>query len=267
MKKKILFIIIVLISFSLNVEAAETTTFSIADIDASAGEDITVSVNMKNNPKFGLLGIKVNYDTNKLTYDSCSINGFDNAMMKGCDPNKDGDIVFYALTIYEEEDKLLDDTGDIFDIKFKINDDVTEDIPLELNITDYGETANTKLEYNLENGNIKLSNNIISESVNSKVDLSKEIPKEYKEDKIIWKSSNQEIATVDDEGNITFKKDGNVTITATTDDGEVILEKKYRSNKEIKDNNYKIYIIIGIILIISLVIFIVIKRKKKKKRA
>ena len=205
MKKKILFIIIVLVSFSLKVEAAETTTFSISNIDASAGEDITVSVNMKNNPKFGLLGIKVNYDTTKLTYDSCSINGFDNAMMKGCDPNKDGDIVFYALTIYEEEDKLLDDTGDIFDIKFKINDDVTEDIPLELNITDYGETANTKLEYNLENGNIKLSNNIISESVNSQVDLSKEIPKEYNEDKIIWESSNQKIATVDDEGNITWE--------------------------------------------------------------
>lgn len=263
MKKtlKILIILIILL-FTSNVKAEEKTVFSLSNIKTSSGAEVTIRVNMKNNPKFELLGFKIYYDSSKLEYISCGINGFSNAMLKDCNINKDKDITFYALTMYTEDNKLMNDTGDIVDIKFKVKDNVKNDIPLSLDITDFGKTDTEPLDFDIINGKIEISGDIESKSVNEKDNLSHNITE--KKD-IDWESSDKSVATVDSNGEVKFKDNGNVTITATDSDGNIIYEKTYLVNNKIK-GNYTKYILIGAscLIIIATVILIIIKRKKKK---
>lgn len=265
MKKTLKYLsILFILLFTSNVRAEEKTVFSLSNIKASSGEEVTITVNIKNNPKFELLGFKVYYDSSKIEYVSCGINGFSNAMLKDCNINKDKDITFYALTMYTEEDKLMDDTGDIVDIKFKIKDNVKNDIPLSLDITDYGKTDTEPLDFDIINGKIEISGDIESKIVNEKDILSDKITE--KKD-ITWESSDKSIATVDSSGNVNFKDNGNVTIKALDKDGNIIYEKTYLVNNKIKVS-YTKYFVVGIILliIISIVILVIVKRKKKNEK-
>lgn len=265
MKKTLKYLsILFILLFTSNVRAEEKTVFSLSNIKASSGGEVTITVNIKNNPKFELLGFKVYYDSSKLEYISCGINGFSNAMLKDCNINKDKDITFYALTMYTEDNKLMDDTGDIVDIKFKIKDNVKNDIPLSLDITDFGKTDTEPLDFDIINGKIEISGDIESKVVNEKDNLSDNITE--KKD-ITWESSDKSVATVDSNGEVKFKDNGNVTITATDSDGNIVYEKTYLVNNKIKVNYTKYILIgvgVGVLIIIVVVILIIIKRKKKK---
>ncbi len=58
---------------------------------------------------------------------------------------------------------------------------------------------------------------------------------------IVWSSSNDEIATVDSNGNVTGKKIGNVTITAKTPDGNVVATITVTVDNDTDDDSFKVY--------------------------
>ena len=81
----------------------------------------------------------------------------------------------------------------------------------------------------------------------TKIDIRIE-PKNVSDKRIIWKSSNPDIAEVDEEGNVIAYSEGKVRITASSEDGKVFstcvlnikkreYDKKEKSEKELENNS------------------------------
>jgi hypothetical protein len=268
MKKLMTFIF--LLVMPLLVYADSETIFSLNEIESSPGNNVTVILNMDNKQEFGVLTAKVHYDSTKLEYVSSQLKGLD-AMLRGSDKNEEtGIVAFYAINL---SDKMMKDNGNVFLIEFKIKEDVTEDIPLELEIKDFGKDENTKLAYSVQNGLIKIKANVNTVEKNKSVDLTDELEKAIKENsenpdekiEISWSSSNDDVATVDENGHVEFKKDGNVTIEAKDSEGNVIYSKDYNVKEKVSKNYHIKEIIIGVV-IIGIIALIIVWRKKCKKR-
>lgn len=261
-----IFLIMQLFVFCNNVYAEEKTVFSMNTVTSSSGEDVTLKLRMDNNPKFGLLFVKILYDTNKLEYVDSEVVGLKKALIKGVDQNKQKNVVLYALTI--DSNKLLDDTGDILKLKLKIKNDCKEDAEVKIDVTDYGVDENTSLDYEVKNGMVKVKKNIksIDISKNNDFSLAEEV-KEKNLKNITWTSSDEKIATVDKNGNVHFKKDGNVTITAR-DGNKVVLSKEYYGNEKIKKqlsiSKKVLFVAAGILLVFVILLISLFIRKKRK---
>ena len=272
MKKVLLFLItLVFIQIPL-VHAEDKPTFSIKTIKSAPGQEISVSVNLKNNPNYQYVSLEIPLDMTQLEFTSCDINGYENAMMKRCDMNPNNELIFYALTMHEEEEKLLKDTGDIIDIHLKIKDTASSDIPLVLKITGFGKGNNEKIDHDVEIGYIRISGDIETKTVNEKESLGNEIIKieENKENgnnnqSITWTSSDNEVAKVDEKGNVEFTGSGNTTITAVDEAGKKLYEKTYLVNKK-KKNHDKKYLMISIPIILLGIGLILFSQKRKRKQ-
>ena len=245
---------------------AESSVMTETPAKFSAGNNVTINFNLDNNQEFGVLTARIIYDNTKLTYVDSKLTGLKKSPLHGVEHNNDkGLVVVYGITL--NEDNLMNDNGSILTIEFKINDNVTEDIPLTLEIKDFGIDENTSLEYITKDGVIHITNNV--ETISPKESIINKIKEQLKEqgidsNELILESSNDEVAIVTEDGNIELKKDGNTTIIAKDKDGNIIYEKDYFVKKEIK--KYNKYIIIGIIIIIISISLIIIWRKKCKRK-
>ena len=263
MKKK-LFLVFIFLMIPLNIFAEEKSTFSLNEVAASPGNNVTIKLNVENNPEFGILAVKLHYDIEKLEYISSEIKGMKNALLKDAESNDKGMIALYAITL--DKKKLMDDTGTLLVLEFKIKDDVKEDCAIKLEVTDFGKDENTPIEFDSIDGNIKIKNDIESITIDDDVSLNDNIDEEKE---VIWESSDEEIAAVDDDGNVEFKEDGNVTIRAKDkDDEETIYEKDYYVKDKVKKKNNKDnnYILIAVGLILLIIVGIVIFKKIRKKK-
>ena len=259
--KRILLMLCLLFMFIQNVNAANTT-FELTEAKGMKGDTITVKLKINSNPSFGILGAKLDYDETKLEYESSKIIGLDNAMMKDAAESK-GVVTLYAFSI--DKDKLMDDTGDIFEVQFKILSDESEESKIKLEITDFAIDEVESLRYTANDGIVAIEKSKNKVSTSDTISLKDKIDKQ----KVQWKSSNSDIAVVDENGNVTFKKNGDVTITAT--DGEkVIFEKEYRVDDNKKDNkqNNNIFIIVcvSLVVILGIGVFYIIKNKNEKRK-
>ena len=243
--------------FSLNIVKAQEALFTIEEVSGIKDEVITINLNISNNPSFGLLGIKLNYDQSVLEYDSAKIIGLDKAFMKDV-AEEDGVLTMYALCI--DNKKLMDDTGNILQAKFKIISDTVSNTKININVTDFAIDETTTLDYKSSDGLININKAV---ERNTKLLFSDEIKDQ---ENIQYSSSDESIATVDENGNINFKENGNVIIKATLEDGTV-LEKEYVVKDEIPSKessryNLKIIIIIGIVILLILFTILIIRKKK-----
>ena len=260
--KRIILLILILI-FPTIIFADEITTFSLNEVTASPGNNVTIKLDIENNPAFGVLTARVKYDNTKLEYVSSELIGIKTSL-KGTDKNQSkGIVALYAITL--DESKLMKNSGEILKIEFKINEEVTEDIPLELEIVDYGISDTKTLEYNKNDGIIHIKSNVDTVSKDKKenlLDKAKEKIKELeKQDDIKWTSSDENIAIVDKDGNVTFKDNGNVTIEAKDEEGNIIYTKDYY----VKDKVYKKLKLSTIVIIIITIITIIIITLRRKK--
>ena len=266
MRKKII-LFLGLLLFPFMVYADKKTTFSLDTISAKSGSNVTINFNVKDNPAFGVLTAKIHYDITKLEFVDSSVNGLKKAVLKGADNNSSkGLVALYAITLSGK----LTDTGNLYTVEFKIKDGVKDNIPLTLEIVDFGEDENTPLEYDKVDGMIVLDENVRTVSKEKKESILSEFKdivreKEIKEDEVTFSSSDDNKATVDQDGNVTFKGDGNVTIVAKDDNGNVVFSKDYFVKKKLnKFAKYKWPIIIGISLVLLIIIIIIWRCKCKK---
>ncbi len=132
--------------------------------------------------------------------------------------NTNGGSTINSLTIKKNE-KISQPTtptkeGYIFDgwyyndKKFDFNTKVTKDITLEARWKDS------------EINDLILDTTTLSLTVGESKQIKVTLTGELKDTKLVWKSSNKKIATVDSKGNIKSLKEGKITITVATKDGE-----------------------------------------------
>lgn len=254
-------ILVILLVFFLSVQPvnAKDTSFELTDERGMKGETITVKLEINDNPSFGILGATLDYDETKLEYKSSKIIGLDNAFMKDYD-NNNGQVMMYAFCI--DRDSLMDDTGNIFEVEFEVISEEVEQSKIKLEITDFAIDETETLNYTTKDSTITINQEIETVSSSENISLKDEIEGQDEED-IKWHSSNTDVATVDENGNVTFKNNGEVTITATSNDN-IIFEKDYEVDNKGSNNTLMIIggIIVGVI-IIALITFYIIKRVKK----
>ena len=262
MKKIILFIL--LLMFPTIILADEITTFSLNEVTASPGNNVIIKLNIQNKQAFGVLTARIKYDNTKLEYVNSEVIGL-KAMLKGADKSNDkGVVALYAITL--DEKKLMKDNGDILKVEFKINENVTEDIPLNLEIVDFGVNDSKALEYETKDGVIHVKTNVETVTKDKKETLfdkaKEEIKnKEIEKNDIKWTTSDENIATVDKEGNVSFKDNGNVTIEATDSEGNKLYTKDYYVKDKVK-KKLKLKTIIIIVIAIITIVVITLRRKK-----
>lgn len=274
LKKLTLILIGISILFNINVKAEELPTFKVGSCTAYKGETITVPIYLENNPGFDFLGIKIRYNSEKLEYvESYLTAEFTGASLKGIEINAKKTITLYALT--SEDEKAIDVQGKIAEIKFKVLADNFEDVPIEATIDNFGKGRNEKIDITKIDGNVHiLVHGVIGEKENLSSELDELLEKNNIDNKNIkWRSSNEDVATVDEEGSVTFKDNGTAKIEATDEDGNVLYEKSYKVDKKnttktsdtTKVNYFVIFLIILLILIILIISFLIVRKRLKKK--
>lgn len=268
MRKILILLLVFIISIfpNLNVEADELPTLKVGSCHAYKNEIITIPITLKNNPGFNYLGAKIRYDSSKLEYKSSKIKGLTSATMKGIEINSHKTVTLYALT---SNDTLIKDNGKIAQIEFEVLDDSIDEIPIEVEIDNYGKDKED-IEIKKVDGLVSLANHGNKGSSN---DLSNEVKKSNKEQKITWKSSDKKVAIVDQNGKVTFKDNGNVKIQAIDEDDNIVLDKDYKIDAKVPKNlgsnesDYSIpLIILGIVILVFTIVVLIIYFKKKKNK-
>lgn len=252
--KKILLTLILCLCFSLNVKAKELPTFVVGSSNANKGDEIIIPISIKNNVGFAFIGFKLTFDTNSLEYIDGTIKNLDEFEIKQVTLNNKKKIVFYAITL--SSDKMMKDDKQLLELKFKVLKEA-QNSDLKLAVTDYGDSDLNQFKFKVENGKVNILNDAI-------VGNTENLNNDQEED-VTWESSDNNIAVIDEYGNVTFKDTGEVTITKKNNKGKIIDSKIYNvKEKEIKEvkvvNNKEkttnIHLLI-IIIIISLFILLI----------
>jgi len=281
--KKILGIFLLLqLLWIPNVYAEELPTISVGSFDAYIGEKIVVPITIENNPGCSYLGIHVYYDMNSLEYVDSKLKGLENADTKDIVRSEDM-ITLYAMAY--SENKSMNDNGVIAELTFNVKENAMTST-LRIEVTDFGGEDLVDYKFIENEGIVRIND---KKAPNTKEDLTQSIPS-YTEGDVTWKSSDENIATINEQGEVTFSNEGTTTITGTDSEGNVVVEKDYKvvddhkenqqeekkvKDKESKKDNQKenqkettpIYILItiGILFIVGCIIILVIKLKKNKK--
>ncbi len=248
--KKVLFTIFLSLIFLISINVNAKTEFKASTVNAKVGDDVKIKVTKSDNEQFQMLGIKIKYDKNKLEFKKCKVYGFDKAFMSGC-KNINSIITFYAISA--SSDDLMNDSGNIYDITFKVKDVTDASIPINLKVTDYNSDIEHSLDYDTIDGAI-----ILKDNTNNK-------------DIVVNNNSNNIKENTSNE-----KRDNNsyneVDSREIKEDNEVINNKETSKVKENKKNNIInktnkfIYIIICFIILFILLILLIKKKKKSKVR-
>lgn len=263
--KKILGIFFLLqILWIPNGYANELPTISVGSFDVYVGEKIVVPITIKNNPGCSYLGIKVSYDENGLEYIDSKLKGLENADMKNIQKD-DNVITLYAISF--QEDKSMDDNDVIAEITFMVKEKATTST-LRVDVTDFGGNDLVDYEFRENDGIIRIVDKRLS---NTKEDLTQYLSPST-DAVIIWKSMDEDIAEVDERGQVFFSNQGTTTITGIDSDGNIVVEKEYtvvdevkqqQSEEKQKNQEFFIFISFGVFLILCCILIFIRKKIKK----
>ncbi len=273
----IIFIILINTFFIENIDAVELPTFEVGNSLVKIGEEIEVPIAIKNNVGFSVIGMKIDFDENSLTYIDGEMLGFENFSMKDLAINDSNIISFYAISFNE----VYTNNQNLLLLKFKVNEDAIDN-DINLDVTDYATSELETLEYQVINGRITVTNSKeeqndnnktetkTSEEDNSKSVIDRRIEKVKTGKKIYYnlennhklESSNTDIAVINEDNTITFNKTGEVEIVETNEYGEIVNTKQYNVIKK----RPIIYIIMILILLVFILIIKIIYNKNKKSK-
>lgn len=251
MMKKVLISFILFIVVCTNIVYAQSLpTFKVGKLTYN-NDEVSVPLELINNNGFNALGIKITYDTDSLEYIDGNLENLDGYELKGVTENKDHVIVIYAISTVEKS--LFKSDGTIANLKFRIKEKAV-DSSLKINVTDYGTNEDNYLDFFVENGVIRIPKDA---KVNEKISIKDDNASNYT-------TSSEDVAEVDENGEVHFVGEGDVTIQSTDEYGMVINEHKYVVKNDTPKDRILIISILSLILvsIIALVSFKLISKKK-----
>lgn len=305
MKQKIIqtFLLFILMNIFIFSGIYAATNIYIEDINSKPGEEVSVDIKIDNNTGFVGSQIILYYDDTKLDYISCLNGDVVQGKMAMASNNESTKSVKQVVVGTD-----IKGNGVLLTVKFKVKENVNvSTIPLDIKVqelkNDVGSDDLVNVEYTVKNGNILLSsidnniekekrednkqntldNNIPSSSnisftendkINVVEDENGKLYIEFKGDsegkKIEYKSSDENVAIVDEKGNIIPLSEGTITVTTMVDGKEVDKETVNISNlskesEAVNENNILRKVIFYLIVIVctSSVLTLSIKKKKR----
>lgn len=273
------------------------TNFIVSSPSGNMGKEVSVDVSIKDNTGFVGYQMLLNYDTSKLEYVSSKNGDLVNSKFAVLSEDKDKGTVKQACV----SNSVISENGQLMTVTFKVKEGITnENIPINLNvqklINDVGDADVKNIEYTVSNGNIILEdkkNNVTSISTKELINIIKnengKISLKLKEGttdkKVIYRSTDETKAIIDEEGNVIPIANGDVKIEALVDN-EVIdtitlnipieektndkietKQEKITENTKTLNKKYIIIVAIVIVIVILLIVFSIkcIKNKNKEK--
>lgn len=206
--------------------AAGKLTISLQGGTVNRGQEITVNVNIANNPGLRIIGGTISFDRNKLEYVSSEVKNLDNVFIKNADYNEStGNIIFY-LASEQTESNPITANGTIASITFRAKDNASgvADVNLSMDdvsinkgeyVTDYIEQSTT-VTINVPATGVSLDRQSLTLEKGTTGKLTAIVsPSDATNKNVTWSSDNPSVATVDNDGNVTAKAKGTAKITAT----------------------------------------------------
>lgn len=208
------------------VSALNLPTMKVADVDGYIGESVDVTITLENNPGFSTASVKFDYDETRIELTGAEL----------CSGFASGASVSYDNLPYLTFVKNKDTTAsDFVTLTFK----VLETAPLgDAEITvlysegDISNYAEEDVNFEIISGKVSVkrrpvaANGVtVSKKSLSIAEGSSEIltaivmPDNCTDKTVTWKSNDDKIATVDNNGKVTAIKKGTTVITVTTTDG------------------------------------------------
>jgi hypothetical protein len=142
----------------------DSVNFTVTNATGSAGSNVNVSVTITANSTFAAGGFDLFYDTSKLEVITAEA---------GSDLTTGTSVVGINTTIGRvrlgyANDNGFNDSGSILDVTFKIKDGlVNQEIPLNLEVSEFINSALEYIPYNVTQGKITVSNTILGDVNNS----------------------------------------------------------------------------------------------------
>ncbi len=212
------------------VVAADKPSFTIESAEGKRGEEVTVKLNLANNPGLRVIAGRIYFDTDKLEFVSAQVNGLKNA-----DARKTATYTekLGAVTLNASCSGLsvpaMDDNGTIMTVTFKIKDNASGTATLDLKMNDVVQEED-RIEFTEKDGQITinvpttgitLSDTSVSLENGATKKLTATVqPNDATNKTVTWSSSNNAVATVAQDGTVTAVSKGNAVITAKTSDGK-----------------------------------------------
>lgn len=206
--------------------AAETPAFSASGASGEPGDEVTVDINISNNPGVVTFRLNVSYDTSALTLTGAKAKSFSSATFgplqsplsilwnESASPNNTANGTVASLTF-----KINKGTAPG---KYSVNVSCEEAYNFDLDDVAFstsGGSVNVK-EPTVDVEGVALDKNSMSLKIGESGVLNASVtPANATDRSVIWKSSNTKIATVDKNGKVTAVAAGTANITATSSDG------------------------------------------------
>lgn len=216
-------------AFSMTVGAYDAPTIWAGHVGGYAGDTVSVTVQMANNP--GLTGwmIAVSFDENVLELIAQTKGDTFPAASTSFGPKVSPARTSFADFLNPD----VTNNGVLFTLTFKIKEDAPGGVyPLEVFTNDPDNMSNGNfdtVDFEWVDGSVEVYEHVVgveldSAELNLKNGESAALapvftPENAYNKNVIWESDNTEVATVADDGTVTAVKRGTATITVTTEDG------------------------------------------------
>lgn len=206
----------------------------VSQVEGKAGETVKVEIALANNPGIVSMTLQVKYDSEMLTMVKFSDAGVLGAQSHKPERTSPHTLVWVNDTATEN----FVANGTILTYEFKINENAPENAvcPIEVSYTkgnyDIYDKDLNQIDFDIVNGSVKvafvpvnvtgvsLDKHTLSIKAGENQTLIATVSPDNATDKsLVWTSSNEAVATVDENGVVTGIKEGTATITVTTADG------------------------------------------------
>lgn len=232
--KKTIISVILIISLLVNIliqtiypiksiAVAGTATFRVSSTKAIVGDEVTISIDMLEESEFAAGNFALTYDNTKLEYISSEKGEILNTgLMSLINPDTENSKISIAYTANPTDTDQTKQAGNLLTVTFRVIDGAGENANLDFACTMLKTKNGTVVNTSIESGKIQILNITMNKQ---KIEINRGNTEKLSvivapndavlTEKVTWKSNDENIVKVDDDGNVTALKIGTTKIIAT----------------------------------------------------